>query len=135
VLHRISVVSCPRNHFDRTLEQIRTSAAAAMLAAAGLSAERQPHHRGDLAHELDLEAAAFSRRVQFDTLDQAGHQFQRFLAIRVAAQGLLQGGQPLAVDLGEIGMQSGEGRGRGGESGMQRQRRSAVAALVPGAGR
>jgi hypothetical protein len=52
---QLSVVSCPRNHFYRTLEQILISRRLAAVRSVALIAT-QVDHRRNLADQLDLEA-------------------------------------------------------------------------------
>jgi hypothetical protein len=80
---QVKLVACPRNHLDRTKEQIMTGSAPAAPVLC-VWAQPEPHHRGNRTLQLDLESAV-RQRGEGHALDQPAHQLQR-LAVIVALQ-------------------------------------------------
>src|SRR5262249_41590721 len=103
---QIKMVALPRNHLYRTPIRLRNG----RPTRGGFSILRAKiHHRGDLADELDLEAAV--DRMQHDPLDEAAQDLER-LGTRVGSgERLLQVRDLLAVKLGEVRMEARQRRG------------------------
>jgi hypothetical protein len=80
---------------------------------AGAVASRR-QHAGEIAGKLDLQASVL--RDEPDRLDQATDRRRGLHAQLRPVQLLMQAGDLVAIDLGEIGMEADRGRGRLGES-------------------
>jgi len=93
------VVACPRN--QRYLQPLSVPAGA-------VAGQRQD--AGEIAGKLDLQASVL--RDEPDRLDQAADRRRGLRAQLRPVQLLMQAGDLVAIDLGEIGMEADRGRGR-----------------------